>query len=361
MASFNPGNIVVYRVGDSSSALSNAATPVFLDEFTPAGNLVQSIPLPTAVNGSNRQLTASGTATSEGFLTRSTDGQYLLLTGYAANPDTAGVASTSTSGASPVLRTVGRVDSSGNIDTTTALNSFSGNNIRSAVSTNGTDIWVTGAPGGSGVRYTTLGSLNSISLGNLNGRQVNIFGGQLYASSAANSVSRVGNGLPTSSSGTNITPLPNVVTNATNTYAFFLADLSSSVAGVDTLYVADDTNGLKKFSYDGTNWNLNSTIDGTYRGLTGSVSGTDVTLYATSGAASGAANSSQLVSLLDTAGYNATFSSTAVTSLEIAATNTAYRGVALAPEAVPEPLTVLGSMFALVWGVGLKRFFAKKA
>src|SRR5690606_19940993 len=56
---FTPGNIVVYRVGDGSGALASSATRVFLDEIDPAtGSLVQTIPLPVAVDGANRRCTA---------------------------------------------------------------------------------------------------------------------------------------------------------------------------------------------------------------------------------------------------------------------------------------------------------------
>src|SRR5262245_37925005 len=46
LAAFTAGNIVAYRVGTipNPSALTFAATPVFLDEYTPGGALVQSIP-----------------------------------------------------------------------------------------------------------------------------------------------------------------------------------------------------------------------------------------------------------------------------------------------------------------------------
>ena len=63
-ADFTPGNLVVLRVGDGSGTLSSAATPVFLDELTPSGALVRSVPLPTATAGTNRRLTMSGSATS---------------------------------------------------------------------------------------------------------------------------------------------------------------------------------------------------------------------------------------------------------------------------------------------------------
>ena len=84
LAPFTAGNLVVYRVGTGATALSNAATDVFLDEYTTSGTLVQSIALPTSISGSNKRLVSSGTAVSEGFLTLSSDGKYLLLTGYDA-------------------------------------------------------------------------------------------------------------------------------------------------------------------------------------------------------------------------------------------------------------------------------------
>ena len=86
MGAFTAGNVVVYRVGSGATALSNATAAVFLDEYTSAGILVQSIALPTAdtsVGGiSNQTLTAIGNSALEGLLTRSVDGRFLMLTGY---------------------------------------------------------------------------------------------------------------------------------------------------------------------------------------------------------------------------------------------------------------------------------------
>src|SRR5262249_44078950 len=81
---FTPGNIVIYRVGTGTGSLVNTGNAVFLDEFTPAGALVQSVPLPTVASGLTQPfpLIASGTATSEGLLTRSTDGRYVIVPGY---------------------------------------------------------------------------------------------------------------------------------------------------------------------------------------------------------------------------------------------------------------------------------------
>jgi DNA/RNA endonuclease G (NUC1) len=324
-ASFAPGNLVVYRVGDGSTALSGTAAPVFLDEYTPSGTLVQTIALPTATAGTNRKLTASGSATSEGLMTRSADGKYLVLAGYDAAVGTLSVATSSTS---TVNRVIGRVDVGGNIDTTTALADSSGN-PRSAVSTNGTDLWLTG--NNNGLRYTTLGGTTSIQVSSTptNLRHVNIFGGQLYVSaqSGTTRLATVGSGTPTTA-GQTITNLPGFPTSTGSPYGFFFADLSAGVPGVDTVYVADDTSnatGLLKYSLVGASWVSNGNVSGaTLRGLTGVVSGTSVTLYATSGAA--------LVKFTDNSGHNAAISGS-LTTIASAGANRAFRGVALAPVA----------------------------
>src|SRR5437762_6421317 len=111
-------------------------------------------------------------------MTRSTDGQHLLLAGYDAPIPTTGLVGTTSAS---VPRSVGRIDGNAVIDTTTALTDFaSGSNPRGAASTNGTDLWVGGAVGG--VRYTTTGSTSSVQLSTTvtNIRAVEIFGGQLY-------------------------------------------------------------------------------------------------------------------------------------------------------------------------------------
>src|SRR5689334_17594313 len=93
-----PGNIFIYRAGDGSTALSGNAAPVFIEERNPTtGAIVQTIAMPTAVSGSNRRLTASGSATTEGYLSVSADGQYLVVTGYDADVATSGVAGTASS------------------------------------------------------------------------------------------------------------------------------------------------------------------------------------------------------------------------------------------------------------------------
>lgn len=352
-APFTQGNLVIYRVGDGTAALSSAGTAVFVDEYTTGGTLVQSIALPTAVVGSNRRLVSSGTATSEGMLTRSSDGQYLVLTGYDADVGTASIASTA---AATTNRVVGRIDSSGTIDTTTALSApFNADNIRGAASTNGTDIWVTGvgSSGTGGVWYTTFGSTTAtqISTTVTNLRGVNLADGQLYVSSASGStrIATVGSGAPTTS-GQTIVNLPGTPTTG-SPYGFAFADLSAGVAGVDTLYVVDDgTDLIQKFSFDGSTWSATGSVGAlNVRGLTLAESGGVVTLFATS--------NTTLFSFVDNTGYNGLLSGS-VTTLATAAANTGFRGVAFAPFSatpIPEPATVALLGLAVIGGLMLRR------
>jgi len=325
----------IYRVGDGASSLVNTGNPVFVDEYTTDGAFVRSIAMPLAVNGSNRRLVASGTATSEGLMTRSVDGHFVLLTGYDAPLPTASLSGTT---GTAVPRIVGRIAADGTVDTSTqVLDGASGNNPRSVASTDGTQIWFAGAAGG--VRFLTAGNTSptttQLSTTVTNLRQVGIFGSQLYVSDSSGTAVRlgaVGTGLPTTAGQTitNVSGFP----VAGSPYAFHFADLDAGVAGVDVLYVAsDDALGITKYSLVGGSWLANGTVGVTadaYRGLTATVTAGTVTLFATRKGGSAAAGGGELVSLIDASGYNGAFAGTP-TVLATAAANTAFRGVALAP------------------------------
>jgi uncharacterized protein YjiK/2',3'-cyclic-nucleotide 2'-phosphodiesterase (5'-nucleotidase family) len=342
-AQFTSGNVVVYRIGTGTGSLLNTGNPVFLDEYTAVGTLVQSIALPTTVSGANKRLVSSGTATSEGMLTRSADGQYLILTGYDVTPPHTGSLSSATG--ATVNRVIGRVNAAGTANTSTALADYaSGNNPRSAVSTDGTKLWMAGGTGG--VRFATLGATTSsdVSTTVTNLRQLGIAGGQLFVTTSSGSAVRlgtVGTGLP-ETTGQTITNLTGIPTSG-SPYAFFFADLDAGAAGVDTVYIADDTNaagtgGIRKFSLVGGTWTANGiagTHSDSYRGVTGVVNAGTVTLYATRKGGSAAAGGGELVSFVDSTGYNAAITATP-TMLATAAANTAFRGVALAPVEIPQ-------------------------
>jgi 2',3'-cyclic-nucleotide 2'-phosphodiesterase (5'-nucleotidase family) len=336
-AGFGSGDVVVLRAGDGSGALSSAAAAVFLDEFTATGSKVQSLPLPTAVSGSNKPLAIAGSSTADGALRRSADGRYLTLSGYAAAPGTAGIAATTSAATN---RVVGRVDWNGNIDTTTALsNAFSTYNCRGAVTNDGTAFWAVGS--GTGVQYAAYGATTSTQINTAaptNLRVPGIFNGQLYVSSASGTflgVGTVGSGLTTATGQTPALLAGFPTSGSHSPYGFFFAN-------ANTVYVADDGaitsgGGIQKWIYNGTTWTLAKTMNNGStgcRGLTGYVSGANVVIYATTTESS----ANKLVTITDVLSDTTTFP--AFTTLATAPANTAFRGVDLAPSSGVPTATV---------------------
>ncbi|MFY9340881.1 MAG: hypothetical protein WAT39_00235 [Planctomycetota bacterium] len=332
-APFTIGNLVVVRVGDGSAALTNASTATFLDEYTTAGVLVQSVPLPTTVSGSNQPFTNSGTSTSEGFLNLSTNGLYLTLAGYAVPPGLGAVPATA---AATTPRCVARVDLTAIIDTSTTItDAYSGAtgsnaNPRAAVTADGTGFWTSGtAATNGGVRYVPLGAATTTAINSgapQNTRVVGIYNGQLYTTSSSTgyySVCAVGTGLPTLG-GAVVSVLPGLpVASGPSAYDFWFAD-------PQTLYIADDRvpavvpangGGIHKYQLVGGTWTLQYVLQPVAgcRGLNGRRINGTTTLYATTAGG-------QLISVVDT-GAGST-----VNLLATAATNTAMRGVRFLPK-----------------------------
>lgn len=343
-AAFTAGNVVVIRVGDGSAALTaNVAAPVFLDEFTPSGGFVQTFTIPTTGSGANRALTLGGANTAEGALTRSVDTRFLTLGGYDAAVGATGIVAAT---AAAENRVIGRVDASGAIDTSTIIpDGFSAGRIAGVVSDDGTHFWSAGsstAGGGGGSRYSaSLGALTSSQVSDTpnNIRWPQIFNGQLYTSVSFNTggflgISTIGTGIPTTS-GQTLTVLPGLPVAPTHShFGHFFAD-------ANTLYIADDGTavnggGLQKWTLSAGTWTqagapfpyISPTTNPSFRGLTGTVSGANVTLYLTTTEAS--ANS--LVKWTSTdSGASGTFTTLATAPTTTNAT--AFRGVAMAPDA----------------------------
>ncbi|BBO30988.1 dockerin type I domain-containing protein [Lacipirellula parvula] len=333
-------DLYVVRVGDGAAALSSGATATFVEKFADAGGSpLSTIAMPTTASGGNFSLTNSGTATSEGFLSLSGNGQYLLLGGYNATIPTASVATTDSA---TVNRVVGRINLSTNaIDTTTAFSdsSFTGGNLRSVASSDGVNLWMTGTgstpSSNGGLRYATLGATTSTAIISTptNVRVAKIANGQLYISSAAQSVmgvSKVGEGLPTEAGQTATSVTGPAETNSS--YDFWFKD-------ADTLYVAGDANaanggGIQKWTQSGGTWSFQYTLlnsgaaTTSVRGLTGAVDvNGNAVLYATTTATS----ANQLISVIDTS------AAATATTIATASANTAFRGLAFVSSGVTPP------------------------
>jgi hypothetical protein len=335
-ARFTGGNVVVYRVG-AGGPLTNAAAPVFLDEYGPTGAKVQSVALPTAASEGNARLTASGGSRSEGLVSRSADGRFLVVTGYDAAVGTTGPGGTSLTASNPqtVGRTVGLVDANGTVDTTTVLKGAGvAKIIRSATTTQSDRLWATGGNGG--IVTTTRGSATTtVAAGTAtsNFSALSIQAGQLFTSGIlANRLSAVGSGAPVSGG---LADLPGLPANLL-TYGYAFADLTPAGYGgtpLDTLYLANGSERggtLDKYRWTGASWAAAGYID--IEGVLGVVANVQ------NGAVSLAVTTpTSLVSLTDPNGAAATFTPNAPVVLATAAANTEFRGVALAPTAPAGP------------------------
>src|SRR6185437_272788 len=334
-AAFLPGDLVIYRVGDGTTPLDNNGSAIFLDEYTPAGQLVQSVPMPTSASGADNPIIASGIASTEGFLTLSEDGRYLLATGYDAV--LGGSTALPSSSAATIPRVVARIAANGTVDTSTALTNFaSGGDPRSVASTDGSSLWLTGSKGG--LVHATLGATasTSVSSSKANLLEIPIFDGQLHVSTNFDTsfrIGAVGTGLPTDS-GESIASLPGLPTTTGRPNAFFLTHLDSDpeVPGVNTLYIADDQAGaIQKYTFDGSTWTATGALAATgVSGLTGTVDGSHVILYGTAGGGTSAGGGS-LYTFTDQSGYGGVLAGTA-TTIATAATNEAFRGIAFTPQ-----------------------------
>jgi hypothetical protein len=352
-------------LGDGTTTITTGtvAVPITLKEYTTTGNQTGfSVALPTADSGLNYATTAGMTAITCGFLKRSVDGRYLTLSG--ANIP-AGVQGNVFSNILYPNRVIARIDSTGNVDASTRF-SANGATPGSVITTNGTDLWWSGNTGSGstgGIRYLTLGGTSGVMLaqgtgaslttpGNpapvpLNARVLNIFDGQLYATSGVSvgtgnssvsfrGVFNVGTGLPTTANQFGSLLVGSGTANAglqDSAYDFYFADAS-------TLYVADDdtsdpaSGGITKWIRSGTTWTKSwlalpagATGVRAIAGVTGVGNGT-VELYGVTAVSLG--QQTQLVKLVDTLSGT---TAPSFTTLATAPANYVFRGVAMAPTA----------------------------
>jgi hypothetical protein len=347
-APITPGNLVIYRAGSGTNALGNTGNDVFLDEYTTAGSLVQSIAMPAT--GTGTKLITAGNATSEGAMSISSDGTWIGFSGYNSTIPAGSSISAATSAIVP--RVAGLFNTTtGSYSLTVTGTWFSASSPRGVVTTDGNKIWAVGGNSGvvngtvdGGSPFVASGTTATTASIGTNIRTIGLYGNELYTSAATGTIPTVGqlagspliNGLPTAS-----TFLPNIPRQGgspvTSRYGFTFLDTNPAVPGIDTMYTVDDSatsGGLWKYTLDlsGT-WNPSGSITaltGALRGVAGGIAGSDVQLYMT-----GSGNT--LWKYTDTAAATSVLSGTlsAFTSIAIASGSTAFRGISLVP--VPEP------------------------
>jgi hypothetical protein len=391
----------------TGSYSENQAAPIVLQEITQTGTVVSQLVLPqttTVVNGvTEYAISGEYASSSEGLLTLSVNGQSLTIAGYgiAATtfdvPDATAIYGNSAlaqttslldSAFTPVPRVIADISYNATIDTSTALyNVFDTNNPRSVITINGTSFYISGQgsdnDGTEGVFLAEDGGAPTpIYNTTTDTRDLEINNGQLYVSidsklNDGGGVYTFGTVLPTSA--TTPTELagigPTVTLTSGTANGVDNADIGSSVylspeqyffADATTLYIADDgipkegglgDGGLQKWSLvDGT-WVLDYTLSegldlvpntdahGTTGliGLTGTVEGNNVILYATNQTADDT-DQTYLFAITDSLSATMLPTSESFTVLETAAPDTIIRGVSFAPTStstIPEVTSTL--------------------
>lgn len=350
-----PFTFQVARVGaQGATSITTNATSVFLETHAVADGSLSAAPLlpaTTALGGTN-PFTVTGTSVTEADLTRSDDGRFLSLVGYAT---VAGTATPTSSTSTP--RVVVRVDHAGVVDTSTLLSFmvgtdvlFGAGNPRSTASIDGSGFWVGGTGATSGTTY--LGGLWWVPFGPMPAsfstsnqliassvRDVRTFAGQLYAdgdtSATPAQIFTVGSGDPTGG----IQPtamlagMPAIQPSSASLWSFAV------FPSINTLYLASSAvvaldggsypMGILKFTRTGGTWSLATSFGPPgglgVRSLAAMITpGTSqVTLMATSVEPGKTSNHA----------YVFVDSGTAITAGPSFASpaNTLYRGVALTP------------------------------
>jgi hypothetical protein len=319
---FSPGNLVVLQAGNGSSALVNTGNPILLREFTPAGVPAFSV----AVSNSVSPMVISGSAVSEGGLSLTPNGKYLVFAGYATALGF--TASLSGSSASTLNRGIGIVNAAGvftRVATSPAF--YSGNSIRSAGSDGAANYWAAG--GNAGANYFGLNAAATIIQTSVtNTRNVMAFNGNLYFSTGSGTagIYRVGNGFPVSAGQTCslLIATSGTTTTSSSPYAFYFNP------AMDICYVADDrtpvnNGGIQKWVFSASTWSLAYTLatGAAYgaRAVVADFSGVIPRVYACS--SEGSFN--RLIAINDLG------SGSTATTLATAPANTIFRGLAFSP------------------------------
>jgi uncharacterized protein (TIGR03437 family) len=134
-------------------------SPIFLDQLTPAGTVVSTLPVPTSL------VTTSFSSKSEVALNLSDDGTAITFMGYVAPANTIDVSNSNTPGAydptnpagGSYYRSVVQVGANGAIQVT-PVNSYSGNNGRAAALANGLYYMVGNSNNGAGTPANVIGT-----------------------------------------------------------------------------------------------------------------------------------------------------------------------------------------------------------
>ncbi len=322
---FSTGHLVVLQAGDGTLPLSGTGNTIVFREFSPSGVSGFSMAVPST--GTNA-LVIRGSSSSEGYLSRSEDGKYLVFGAYRQNSSNTITLNSSTP--SSIARAVGLVDGNGQfiLAATSTLSSHAAGDIRAAAATGSNHVWANSSSQGTSY-YGSGFAASSVQTAKPNVRALQVFNNRLYLSSQVTSgnpsdagILTVGSSTPVSSAQTLSTCINTGVGSVPGQFYFHPMG--------NICYIADGRNGnsgggLQKWVNSAGSWSLAYTLSTGTVGAFGVVvnfSGIYPLVYATTAESS----NNRLTAIIDL-GAGSTFTNLAFSGNG----NSIFRGLAFAP------------------------------
>ena len=347
-SAFTFGNIAVFSKGNGNDPLNNQATQINILELS-STVLNQATPVQTIDVSTPLNLWTSGTANTPAYLKLSPNGS-LTFTGHVGQSTGGQNINTVVSRAAAAISIANGVPTIG-----TTYTGIGGNQTRSAITNDGVNYYIIDQGG-----IYRNGDTSPALAGNF--RTGQIINNQSYVSMTSSSstsivVNSIDPALPSSPGSVSIAGLPGL-TNDNNTNDFILLSSTGEGGPVDLLYTTASGGanpGIRKFSFDGTNWisRGSANITGGAFGITARINplgGFDI--FYTTG--NGASVGNRLEFQTDSSLFDQNISLGGANILYTAPANTTLAGVALA---VPEPTTyaLVGLTLVGAGAVGLQR------
>jgi hypothetical protein len=358
---FGRGNIAVTRFGNAGwTGGTNVTLPVYIDEYSPtnstlytAGQLMRSIPIPTANYGANFGYVGSGMkVNADGALGLSPDRTKMALAGF-----NLGTGNNNPNGGS-AARVVAIFDADGNLDTRTGFSDGSGQPLRTAAVTDSATVYIAYGANGLGLKHASLPTTVSSTPRSRTGttifptislKKIAVYEGQLYFTQNTAGSAKVMKlpGVPGKATTPTALPgIPAMVSGGTQPSGFVMFDVNPNVPGMDLLYYSDDpvspatASVLNKYTFNGTTWTARGTYtvaglnDNALRDLTGTLVKGVPTLYAVSFTSIvKMEDKATTYTLANTAFTNnlAITTTPLVNTQTTASTNYGYRGISFTP------------------------------
>ena len=345
---FSPNNLILLRhnIGGSGGTKDpNNNGPkgmaIYLDEYdfshpeTP--KFIQSFQLPSKAQKNMGAITLSGISDLENYMTRSSNKRFLVIPGYGVSEGINVYRQPSVN----VPRTVALIDASKNINLTTFIkNAFSSVSFRSAAAISGSEIWYSGetiSGYSSGPYYSKLGAEKAINIGaNIPGsRSIRFFDNKLYVS-LKGGISQIGHSIPVNNDTLSTISLNHLHPDDSpkDAFDFFIADVAPQRPGTKkVMYVMDNANGVRKYSFNGSLWIANGTINvPNSKAVEGKVEANgDVTLYIVSHTANPLNGDSKIFMVVDNSGFMRPINGEPKLLLNTSGSNKQYRSIAFSP------------------------------